>query len=612
MSLLGLSWLQLIIALAALGAAVISIYLLKLKRRGLLISSSLLWREVLKNNAAESLFEKLRWWISLLLQVLFVALIVLALAQPKMSSVGDGSTVLIIDASASMQARSPVDLNRTRFELAQRAASNLVRSMPGTQSMMIMRLGANNDTLVPFTSEHEKLQASIDHALPSESPADIGGALTLANEALVGKPHPKIVLVTDGGLSPEIVAKSPIKPEMIQVGSPVDNVGVTAFSVRQQYIDLPDYQLNFEISNYGSTDRVFDVKYYQNDDLLTTKPVSLHAHTSIQQTFADFSPKGGAVRVELDVDDAFSLDNKVFAYLPTRKTQRGLLVTNGNLFLESALAADLTLDLKKISPSQFDANANYDLIIFDGIAPKYSGRANVLYLNPQGEFSPVQVQGELKQGVISEYNVQHPLLKYVSFKDLSIKNVPKLKAGQGDVVLARAGSDPIVMARDESGKRTVILAFDTKVSDKADLPLRAAFPILIENALHWFANERLTEATAAPVGQSVQFETVKGSRASVKSPDGVVAPASTDGSFVPVQTGYYEVKSDDRSQFVSANLVSASESDLNPRPGLDSVTNRIAQQSGGLFVNPIWFYLALVGLALAAVEWFTYQRRITV
>src|SRR5207247_453188 len=119
----------------ALFGAVAAIYLLKLKRRGLLVSSSLLWREVLKNNNAESLFEKLRWWISLFLQILFVTLIVVALAQPKLNSSGDGSTVLILDASASMQARSPGDLNRTRFELAQAAATNLIHSMPGTQSM---------------------------------------------------------------------------------------------------------------------------------------------------------------------------------------------------------------------------------------------------------------------------------------------------------------------------------------------------------------------------------------------------------------------------------------------------------------------------------------------
>src|SRR6266567_393685 len=149
MSLLGLSWLQFIIAAAALGAAVIAIYLLKLKRRGLLVSSSLLWREVLKNNSAESLFERLRWWISLVLQILFVLLIAAALAQPKLNTAGDGSIVLILDASASMQARSPGDLNRTRFELARAAATNLIRGMPGTQSMMIIRLGENNDTIVP-------------------------------------------------------------------------------------------------------------------------------------------------------------------------------------------------------------------------------------------------------------------------------------------------------------------------------------------------------------------------------------------------------------------------------------------------------------------------------
>src|SRR5215475_777073 len=158
---------------AVLAGAVVMIYLLKLKRRGLLISSSLIWREVLRQNRAESLIERLRWWISLMLQIAFVGLIVAALAQPKLNSSGDGWTVVILDASASMLARSPNDLNRTRFQLAQNAASGLIHNLPGTESMMVVRLGATNDTLEPFTSEREKLQSAIDHAKPGEAPVDV-------------------------------------------------------------------------------------------------------------------------------------------------------------------------------------------------------------------------------------------------------------------------------------------------------------------------------------------------------------------------------------------------------------------------------------------------------
>jgi hypothetical protein len=213
---------------------------------------------------------------------------------------------------------------------------------------------------------------------------------------------------------------------------------------------------------------------------------------------------------------------------------------------------------------------------------------------------------------VNYFDGQHPLLKYLSFKDLSIKNVPRMKAGQGDVVLARAGSDPVIVVHEQDGRRTVALAFDTRASDKADLPLRAAFPILIENVLHWFANERMTETSTTPIGQSVQFGETKGSKLSIKDPDGAVTPISNDGSFLPVRTGYYEVKAGSESQVVSVNLVSASESDLIPRDGLDRVTNKILPEQGAWFVHPIWFYLALVGFALASLEWFTYQRRVTV
>ena len=85
---------------------VVVFYLLKRKRVVKLISSTLLWQKFLAENQANAPFQKLRNNWLLLLQLLLLLLVILALARPYFA--GDAATsrlrVLILDASASMQA----------------------------------------------------------------------------------------------------------------------------------------------------------------------------------------------------------------------------------------------------------------------------------------------------------------------------------------------------------------------------------------------------------------------------------------------------------------------------------------------------------------------------
>jgi hypothetical protein len=60
----------------------------------------------------------------------------------------------------------------------------------------------------------------------------------------------------------------------------------------------------------------------------------------------------------------------------------------------------------------------------------------------------------------------------------------------------------------------------------------------------------------------------------------------------------------------AVNLMNNSESDLRPPESLTaSATAADAGLSGGFLGGPMWWYLALVALGLAACEWYLYQRR---
>src|SRR6201987_4873675 len=93
-------------AFAATISVVIVFYLLKRKRVMKLVSSTLLWQKFLAETQASAPFQKLRKNWLLILQIILLALAVLALSRPffKTKAKAAELRVVILDASASMQA----------------------------------------------------------------------------------------------------------------------------------------------------------------------------------------------------------------------------------------------------------------------------------------------------------------------------------------------------------------------------------------------------------------------------------------------------------------------------------------------------------------------------
>src|SRR3954466_12468087 len=99
--------LQTLIQIGALaGAIIVTLYILKLRRRPVSVPFEKLWERILRDKEATSLFSQLKRLLSLLLQLALLALMLLALGDPRpAANVLEGrNIVVLVDASASMKA----------------------------------------------------------------------------------------------------------------------------------------------------------------------------------------------------------------------------------------------------------------------------------------------------------------------------------------------------------------------------------------------------------------------------------------------------------------------------------------------------------------------------
>ena len=70
---------------SALGGVITLLYLLRLRRRRVEVPFSPLWQQVLNETQSNSLFRSLKRFLSWLLQLVFLALVLLAIADPALT-----------------------------------------------------------------------------------------------------------------------------------------------------------------------------------------------------------------------------------------------------------------------------------------------------------------------------------------------------------------------------------------------------------------------------------------------------------------------------------------------------------------------------------------------
>lgn len=655
---------------AAVIPPLVLLYFLKLKRREQPISSTLLWKRAVEDLQVNSPFQRLRNNLLLLLQILVLLLAVFAITEPiwKRAKAREKTIIVLVDQSASM---STVEADgRTRLEKARELARQMVDDMGAADQMMIVAFAERARTVASFTNDKTLLKKQIDAIEPTDAPTRLRDALTLAQaystpvgEGIGVTASPlapaHLILLSDGRIADaaELTLRRGTM-EMVSVGAAANNVGIVNMDIRRNYEQPEKVSVVVRVRNFGPEPVRRDLSLFIDGEMkevreLGTLAANVRKATSAPADAAEMSdmpPEGSEIVVAFDIahetagriearlsgSDALPADDRAFGTIDAPRPVSTLLVTRGNYFLKLALAALPGQPPVILSPEQYEAakdeelladgRMRYDVVVFDACSTDRLPPGNYIFFGGVPKLDDVKITGEVRNGLFVDWDNTHPVLRHVVVELIHVLQWNRLEMPREAQTLIEGTDGPVLSLLGRDRRQFLICAFS--LFDPAREHLNTSwvidvqgFPVFMYDAVQFLAgNISAAGNRSFPPDAAVAIPARPGAKAvAVRRPDGSKdsAPVREDGVAYYANTtraGLYvaENAAGDNAAF-AINLFDDQESNIRPRPQLRLGTERIAGAPAAERVNrPLWPYLILAALLMSFVEWIIYNRRVFV
>jgi hypothetical protein len=591
---------------------------------------------------ANAPWQRLRRNLLLILQLLFLAALILALARPFTWAEGAGSqaAILILDISASMAAS---DVPPSRLDAAKAQARGLVDSLPDDARITVITAGDGAQVLVASSQDRRQVRLAIDHAQVSTGGSDLTAALELASAVAARQPETEIVILSDGRVTlPERLAVTHRSPageghvRYLPMGRSGDNQAISTLSLGP----APGgggMTAFAQVTNYGAASVQRRLALYADGQLINAYDLEISPGGQRAVVADDLPIDIRVLKAQLTGQDALTLDDRAWAVHRSAEPDAVTLVTDGNLFLETGLALLPGLEATTVRPSDFEEgwkvgrleddktnlpiSRSPNLTILDAYVPVTATlpAGNLLFIAPLRSTEYFTVTGKVDQPLLRPADDEDPLLAHVNLAEVNVLDAVRmpLPPWARPVIVGELPSEtiPLLFAGEVDGRRVAVLAFDLH---RSDLPLQVAFPLLLANLTGWLAPggggdvpTQVSPGAAVTLSLPPETESV-----TVTGPDGSMAkliPERGQAVFVDTaQLGVYEAAWQGEAGLArfAVNLFSPQESDVRPAETLPVLgKEEVGEDERSQQARREWWRpLVLVALALLTVEWLVYQR----
>lgn len=648
--------------LASIPPLVVLLYFLKLKRQPLEVPSTYLWHRTIEDLHVNSLWQRLRQNLLLFLQLLVLLLALLACLRPTWegSKLTEDRYIFLVDTSASMSTKD--DGKTTRLELAKEQLEEAIKELESSSSAMIISFSDVPIVEQPFTGNSESLlrraraisqtqrRSNLDEALRvAAGLANPGRTASDENDVAAPEAMPATLMIFSDGRFRSVpeFAMGNLKPIYIKLGEDsVENVGIVAFDSGVSPERPDQLQIFARIQNFGKEEQelIADlVQFTPRRALLDSQSVKLPAGGVGGVEFTVDVIDSAELRLELNHEDAFDLDDTAYAAVNPRRRVQALLLTSRNDALEVVLntpfigkVANVEIQgpefLEDERYTKLAGNGEVDLIIYDRCRPKEMPQCNTIFIGEQ----PVDDRWTEPQPVavvapqIIDTNRTHPIMRFVEMGDVMlIANAEPLNVPTGGTILVDSNEGPLIALAPRQGFEDLVVGFpivgvneEGERYGNTDWPIRVSFPVFMGNALNYLGGttiESRKEITrpGMPVAlkASKPIEQVK-----VTTPTGqeISVPRDTNNNYVFTQTenlGSYIVREPDadeeKPQRFAVNLFDEVESNVVPA---EIVTTKYEDIEAEPAIEPkphdAWKYFLIAGLIVLMIEWYIYNRRV--
>ncbi len=455
-----------IVAVAIGLPLLVVLYLLKLRRRPVRVSTIMFWPRAVEDVQANVPLKALRPSWLLLLHVLILCALAAALARPIIigGALPAQRVILLLDASASMGA---VDVagGATRLERAKARGADLVGRLSGGGSrhaVCVVAFAGEARAVTGFTASRSVIEDALDSVAQTDQPGDLGAAMKLADAVAAGgegsgetSEPPTIILLSDGSFggsgrlppsSTRLVFER-IGPGFGSAGGDdlaaaevPDNIGIAGFSARRDASDPGVVRVFAELINTRPVGVAAPVSLSVDGEVVQRRVVDVAAATpaGVGRESAIFElrrPEGGVVIAAIGRDDALMADNSAALVLPAAERPAILLVTpdegavsgdgtragiGAAWILEDVLMELRARSLERIGAAEYGRRAEggllggVDLVVFDRVSPAVLPRVGTLSFGAVPRL-PGLVAGESAEGTgVVFWQRSHPVLRNVA------------------------------------------------------------------------------------------------------------------------------------------------------------------------------------------------------
>ena len=607
MFLLNLSPLEFLAIFGAVSAFVVTLYLLSRSRRRQRVATLRFWKQ-----AASPVVSKQRRRIqqplSLLLQLISIALLLLAIGQLQWGSPDEASRdhVLLLDTSSWMSARAG---QGSLLDAAKARAKAYVRSLPGSDRVMVVRAEGLPGPATGMDDDRRAVERAIDESRPGAAALDLQQAFSFAEQVrrLHAKRAGDVVYVGPGRVSDQgIPLQTPIGLRVIPVeAGSINNVGLTRIGLRRSPTDPEVWDVFVSLRNYGGAPRSSPLAVQFGGAPIASKVVPLAPNKAEELSFRFRTKAAGWVEARILESDSIPEDNRALLEIPELKSIKVAVYSDDPDTLRPALQSHPQIEPTFFRTSDYRSDVKASVVVLDRFVPREAPKVATIWIEPP-EPSPFKSRTKVTDAKIVRWRADHELASGLRSQDIRVPEAQVYSVSPGDISIAEAEAGPIVVARPSN--RSVVMGFHP---GRSDIRFDLVTPLLLANVLRWFEPDvfRAYDLHGGSAGTVTATLDNDGDPSNVKVlGDQEQLPFTVQGRTVRFFAGTPQtvrIISSGREQVHSLSLPEiASTSWEPPRSAFRGLPGPIERAVS----RDLWQYLAVLGAIGLLVEWLVYGR----